>query len=357
MLPGVHRVRYRMAGGRVAEYWYAWRGGPRIMKAVAAGEDALSREIARLTPEAAIAYRAAVSPPPSDRFLSGLITTYLTGEGDKPPAHLAHMAPRTYRDHRRALDAARIDLGEMEVSALKAKGARKALMEWRDRYAATPRTADARMEALAHVLAWAVERDKIEVNPLASWKRLYSVNRADVIWTRADLIKLLRGAPAPFRTAILFAMFTGLRGSDLVRVTWAHVGTDAITLPTGKSNGKRIAVIPITPKLRALLSKIGRRDVGAVLTSSTGEPWTHAGIQTAMQREKRDKGIKGLRLHDLRGTAATHLVRAGLPISDVATILGWDRQKTETITSYVTAEAVAAGMLERLRVNRSGPRV
>lgn len=344
-----------MAGGRFAEYWYAWRGGPRVLKAVATSEQALAREVARLAPAAAIACREANAPPNAGEFLAGLITDYLTGENGKTPAHLAHMAPRTLSDHRRNLDAPRIDLGELELSALKAKGARKMLMDWRDRYAATPRTADARMEALAHVLAWAKERDKIEANPLTEWKRIYSVNRADVIWTRPDLIKLLKGAPAPFRTAVLFATFTGLRGSDLVRVTWAHVGKEAIALPTGKSRGKRVVVIPITAKLRGLLGKIGRRDVGAVLTSSTGEPWTHAGLQTAMQREKRTKGIKDLRFHDLRGTAATHLVRSGLPVSDVATILGWDQQKTATITSYVTAEAVAAGMLERLRRNRSGP--
>lgn len=39
MLPGVHRVRARLAGSQIAEYWYAWRGGPRIL-AVKARSDA-----------------------------------------------------------------------------------------------------------------------------------------------------------------------------------------------------------------------------------------------------------------------------------------------------------------------------
>lgn len=30
LLKGVHKVRYRLAGGTVATYYYAWRGGPRI---------------------------------------------------------------------------------------------------------------------------------------------------------------------------------------------------------------------------------------------------------------------------------------------------------------------------------------
>lgn len=356
MLPGVHRVRASLARGRVAEYWYAWRGGPRILKAIAASDALLEREVARLAPEAAAAFQQAGYPTPSDQFLSGLIAKFLKGEEDKPPPHLSHLSPRTMTDLRKALDVARKDLGEMEVMALNAKGARPALLEWRDSYAAHPRTADARLEALGKVTAWALDKGMIDKDPLEKWARIYSVNRAEAIWTKPDLVLLLRGAPAPFRTAVLFAMLTGLRGADLVKVTWKMVGRDAITLPTGKSRGRRVVVIPVTPKLRALLGKIGRKDVGTVLTSSTGEPWTHWGLQTAMQRQKKAAGIRGLRFHDLRGTAATHFIRAGLPVVDVALILGWDRERTATLASYVTAEAVAEGMLERLRKNKSGTR-
>jgi len=348
MLPGVHRVRAKAARGQIAEYWYAWRGGPRILKAVAANETALAAEIARQLPAASAAYSEAQRPARADAFLSGLITRYLEGENGARPAHLAGLAERTMRDLRLALDVVRTDLGELELAALSAKGARRALLEWRDRYASTPRTADARMEALARVLAWAKGRDLIEANPLTEWDRLYSVNRAEVVWQKADLIKLLRGAPPAFRTAILLAILTGLRGADLVRLQWTHVGKDAISLPTGKSRGKRIVVIPITRKLGALLRKIGRRDVGTVLVSSTGKPWTLDGLKTAMQREKTDKAITGLRFHDLRGTAATNFIRAGLPVVDVALIMGWDRERTAALASYVTAEAVAAGMLKRL---------
>ncbi|MGO9847961.1 MAG: hypothetical protein ACLPKT_15605 [Methylocella sp.] len=30
LLKGAHKVRYRLASGAVATYYYAWRGGPRI---------------------------------------------------------------------------------------------------------------------------------------------------------------------------------------------------------------------------------------------------------------------------------------------------------------------------------------
>lgn len=353
MFPGLHKVRRALAGGRISEHWYAFRGGPSILRAVARSDAELAAEVARLAPAASEAWARLHKPAPDGQFLSGLIARFLTPAADgKPAAHLAHMADRTVGDLRKALDVVREDLGDLPVVALNAKGARRVLIAWRDRYAATPKTADTRIEALAKVIAWAHERDELTQNPLKPLPRLYKVNRAEAVWTKPDLVKLLKGAPAQFRTAILFAVFTGLRLQDVVKVAWRDVGADAITFRPGKSRGRKVIVIPITPKLRALLKQIGRKDVGTILTSARGTPWAASGLQTAMQREKTAKGITGLRLHDLRGTAATHFIRAGVPVVDVALIVGWDRERTAALASYVTAEAVAGGMLERIRQSR-----
>jgi integrase len=347
MLPGVHKVRVKLAGGP-AEYWYAWRGGPRILTLRGRSDADLERLAQERFSEAAAAYRKAVAPQRADEFLSGLCVKY------EESAEFKKLAPRTRADLKRHLSVVRNDIGVMALEALKSDGARKALLDWRDRYKSTPKTADAYLGALALVLSWAKKRGDLATNPLEKWPRLYSVNRAEAIWTKPDLIKLLKGVKPEFRRAVLLAAFTGLRLGDLVRLSWADVGQDAITLATAKSKGKRVVVIPITPKTRAILKQIGRKDVGAVLTHSGGKPWTGWGLQTAMQRAKVDRGIKGLRFHDLRGTAATHFARH-LPLADVARIMGWTPQRVDAIAArYVTAEAVAAGMLKRLGKNKSG---
>lgn len=348
MLPGVHKVRVRLAGG-VAEYWYAWRGGPRILACKAARPDELQRLVEAKSATAAVQYTALVKPRPSDQYLSGLITKYL-----EHPSYTG-LAARTRTDLSKHLGFVRVTLGDMPTEALKSESARKALIDWRDGFADKPRTADFRVDALARVLAWAKAKGDIPVNPLEKWPRLYSANRAAIIWTKPLMIKLLKGAPLEFRQAVLLGAFTGLRLADLVRLTWAQVGKDAITVPTGKSGGQTVAIIPITPKARAILNQIGRKDVGAVLTHSRGDPWTGWGLQTAMQRRKAEVNIKGVRLHDLRGTAATHFIREGLPPADVALIMGWTTKQVEQIAQrYVTGEALAAGMLKRLEKNRRG---
>jgi integrase len=359
MLPGAHRVRAKLSGGRLAEYWYAWRGGPRILQVVARNEVERDRLVAAATPAAADLFRQNVSPKITGQFLSGLITQYLGGSDPSnldPAAEYARLGVRTKADIRNALDVVRRDLGELETKALEAPKARAFLIKWRDRYKATPKTADERMSALARVLKWAHDRGDIGANPLTEWPRLYQSNRAEQIWTKADLIQLLKGAQPDFRIAVLLAAQTSLRLADLVRLTWADVGQDAITVLPNKGRRKgRVVTIPITPKIRAILRKIGRKDVGAVLTHSRGQPWTGWGLQTAMQRHKAERGIKGLTFHDLRGTGCTNLVLAGLPPADVAMIMGWAPTKIDSILRrYVTGEAVARGMLTRLRKNKTG---
>lgn len=347
-LPGVHRVRASISGNRVAEYWYAWRGGPRILAVHAKSDADLAIRVATAFPEAASSYKALVRPKPDKQFLAGLIGLYLdSGE-------YRRLSERTRRDIRYHLDTVRRDLGEMETKALEAPRARGALISWRSRYQDTPKTADNRLEVLSKVTRWAYDRGELASNPLSSWPRLYRVDRADIVWTQGDLATLFKGQPRPFRLAILLATLSGLRLGDLVRLTWKDVGTHAITLATNKSRGRTVVTIPITPRLHALLQVIGRKDVGVVLTHSHGLPWSTAGLQTAMQRAKRGKPtIKHLRHHDLRGTGATWLVRSGLPLSDVAIILGWKPERVSNIARrYVTSEAVAKGMLTRLEKNK-----
>ncbi len=66
-------------------------------------------------------------------------------------------------------------------------------------------------------------------------------------------------------------------------------------------------------------------------------------------------GIEGLRFHDLRGTAATNFILAGLQLDEVAMILGWKLERVREIAArYVSGEAMGMAMVKRL--GRNAPR-
>lgn len=131
----------------------------------------LPREVGRLIPLAIGAYQTERRPARDHSFLYGLITRYLSSP------EFQHGAPRTRRDRRKFLDRARQDLGEMELRALEARGARALLLKWRDAFRRTPKTADDLLGALSTVLQWAHDRGEIATNPVRDFPRIYRVDR------------------------------------------------------------------------------------------------------------------------------------------------------------------------------------
>lgn len=366
MLPGLHRVQAQLAGGRQAEYWYPWRGGPQILKVTASDLAALQQAVAAAAPAAIARWQEQQTAERAPgKYLAGLITRYLDS------AEYRGLAERTRKDYRRALDVVRAELGTMEVRALYADQARAVLIRWRDKFRDTPKTADSYLSALGLVLQWAEDRGEA-TNPIRDFPRIYRSQRADLIWEPQHLALLLPHCGADFARAVRFACLTGLREGDCCRAPKSAIGEHAIVWQTGKSRGRRTVIIPITDALRQLLAEMPKSDATTILTHSRGRPWKVAGLLSAMRRAKDgahaaacrragvdpdaegadqvDSGVEHLRFHDFRGTAATNFVRAGLTIEDVAWILGWKKEKVESIvTRYVTAEEIALAIVERMR--------
>ncbi|CAN1547371.1 XerC Integrase [Caulobacteraceae bacterium] len=252
----------------------------------------------------------------------------------------------------------------MELRALEARRARLHFIEWRDRFARTPKTADDYLGALSIVIQWAFDRGEVAKNPIQNFPRIYRSNRAEMIWEPHHLATLLAHCDPRFTSVIRVAVLTGLRLGDLRRLPWTAVKEKSIVLQTGKSNGRRTVSVPITQELQGVLDAIPRSASVTVLNSRRGRPWSEPGIESAMQRAKRDalaaaltagrnsSGIEGLRFHDLRGTAATNFVRAGVEIDAVAMILGWKLGRVDEVARrYITDEERVLVVANRLRQN------
>nr|WP_281407788.1 tyrosine-type recombinase/integrase [Mesorhizobium sp. M2E.F.Ca.ET.209.01.1.1] len=148
--------------------------------------------------------------------------------------------------------------------------------------------------------------------------------------------------------AVDLAAHTGLRVGDLIRLSWSHVGEDAITITTGKSKHRREAVIPLYDALRDVLARIPRRSP-VILTSSKGRPWVKDGLGSSFVKAKKDAWPEGenLNFHDLRGTACTKFYIAGLTEREIAEIMAWEEETvSRIIRRYVSR---SAAIKERIR--------
>jgi integrase len=334
-LKGIAKIT---AKGRT--YWYAWRGGPRLR-----GEPG--------SPEFMASYHEAVENhrmPDAARFRS-LIVLY------KASADYKKLAASTAKNWAPWLDRIADHFGDLRIAQFdRPEKIRPFIRRWRNRWADKPRTADYGMQVLSRVLSHAVDPlGKLASNPCEGIKQLYTGSRSDVIWTAADIAALKQTCSAEIAQAVDVAVHTGLRLGDLLCLSWSHVRTDAIVIPTGKSKYRREAIIPLYDALRTVLANIPKRSP-TVLTNSQHRPWTRDGLGSSFNKAKFAAGLadRDLHFHDLRGTAATRFYTAGLSERVIAEIMGWEEEHVaRIIRHYVDRSAATKAIIAQLNERRT----
>jgi integrase len=335
----LHGVAKVTAKGRT--YYYAWRGGPRLR-----GEPG--------SPEFHASYNEAIEgrrTPEPGRFKS-LVVLY------KASSDYKKLADTTRKNWSPWLDRIADYFGELQIAQFdRPEKIRPVIRRWRNQWADTPRTADYGTQVLSRVLAHAVDPlGQIAGNPCEGIKQLYSGDRSEIIWTEPDIAALKTTCPIGVAHAVDLAAHTGLRLSDLLRLSWSHVGEDTIMFSTGKSRGRREAIIPLYDDLRDVLACIPKLSP-TILTNQRRRPWKNNGFGTAFNRAKIGAGMndRDLHFHDLRGTAATKFYIAGLSIRVIAEILAWSEDQVERIIRrYVGRNAATKAAIRQINEARKG---
>lgn len=334
IVAGLHIVRKPIKGSN-RFYVYAWRGGPCIHR-----QDGTYPTI---TPEILLKQQRAKS----ERYEAGNESFALIIAGYKQSPEFTRLADSTKSDYRRWLDRIDDRFGSAPLAAFEMRQMRGDIVEWRNIWNEQPRSADMATIVMSLLLNWAVENGLLRINVAANIKKLHKVQRADLIWEKRHWLEMEQAkAPDHLMNALLVGSWTGLRLGDLIKLSWDHVGPQAIVFITNKRKGR--AVIPILPSLRAWLEKVPEEErTGMVLRNSRGWSWTESGLKTVF-RKKKPQGFDR-RIHDLRGTFCTMLITKGLTDDQAAMIMGWKSKRVAEIRArYVDEERVIVSLLDKL---------
>ena len=165
-----------------------------------------------------------------------------------------------------------------------------------------------------------------------------------------DVEEEMPSAVAAFRLLLL----TGCRMSEIRDLRWEYVKDDCIELPDAKTGGR---VVPLGPEARAVLSAIPRDE---------DNPWVIAGrlpdshltdLQRPWRRIRKQAGLEGVRIHDLRHSFASRALALGESLTMIGKLLGHTQVQTTARYAHLARDSIhtaAARITGSIGGNRLG---
>ena len=143
-----------------------------------------------------------------------------------------------------------------------------------------------------------------------------------------------KGRPWYLKSGIIIDLFTGLRKSELLRVTWPDINLERNELHVVEGKGGEGRVVPINTAAREEILKLAKKAKGKYLFHD-GHGRPIADIRKAFDQAVKKAGLENVHFHDLRRTFGTECVLKGVPAKTLQKWMGHKSIKT-TMKYYVS---------------------
>lgn len=153
----------------------------------------------------------------------------------------------------------------------------------------------------------------------------------------AEAKRLIEECPEPLKSTVQFALATGLRRSNIVDLKWQQIDLQrkvAWIYPEESKSGRAIGVALNEMAESVLKRQIGRHHNWVFVHTESvkrNDGTTTASVRkmrvdsnTAWRAALKRAGIEDFRFHDLRHTWASWLIQAGVPLSALQEMGGWE---------------------------------
>lgn len=191
-----------------------------------------------------------------------------------------------------------------------------------------PATVNRELQVLRHLFNLADRWNKYYgKNPVSVTGLIPVNNQKERILTLDEEKRLIAACDPYLRNIVVMALYTGMRKGEIITLKWVNVDLEGglVTIDQTNSKSKKTRRIPVNTIVRRLLLEQRLKSAGNdyVFLSSKGTPYKkHDSLNRAYFRAIEKAGIKGLRFHDLRHTAATRMIELGASVVAVKEILG-----------------------------------
>lgn len=185
---------------------------------------------------------------------------------------------------------------------------------------------------------WVHREGLIEKNPVANLDPIKCAKKTKKIYSAVDMEKLQQAAAKETRDrAILsFLATTGCRVGELVRLNRDSVDLNSGEATVhGKGNKERVVYMGDVTAMLLKQYLAERKDSSeALFVSLRGQKRLQAGgVRVMLNGLAMDAHVEHVHPHKFRRTFATNAARRGMPIQEVAALLG--HEKIDTTMAYV----------------------
>jgi len=264
---------------------------------------------------------------------------------------LAHkrreVRPTTYRAYVNELLHLTPELGELPLVSLTAMRVQQAITDRQDQGLSTAKGLSTALRTLRMALRQAVLWGLLPSNPASMARAPRTQPREMKVWTQDEARRFLAHVGG-HRLAPLFtlALSTGLRRGELIALAWGDLDLKSAELTVTRNfirdltgewvlgepkTRAGLRSVPLADDITLLLQAhrqeeerwFGTRTADQpVFTRSSGERLDPSNVSRLFHRLVREAGVPRIRFHDLRHTAASLLIRQGVPAKVVSDRLG-----------------------------------
>jgi integrase len=160
-----------------------------------------------------------------------------------------------------------------------------------------------------------------EANPVCAVRLFKENNQRKRFLEKDEITKLLAQCHGHLKPMVIVALNTGMRRGEILGLKWRDldINKSAIYLRNTKNGEPR--EVPINEQVKTALIAVPKHpDSEYIFHKKDGSPVKDT--KTTWLKAIKRTGINDFRFHDLRHTAASHLVMSGIDMLTVASILG-----------------------------------
>lgn len=229
-----------------------------------------------------------------------------------------------------------LDITGERLGALHVELPSEAFVMIRDGWGSRTAQADNALKAFSAAYKWAIERGRIQVNPLVGVRRVHITKGGAVAWTAADLKAFLKqhGPGSPARRWLFLALFTACRIGDVILLGRRHeeIRGDQVWLDWQPSKkGSAFVSIPIAPQLLSEL-RLAKIEGPAYLLTTHGKPYkTPESFRRMVQAWTGQAGLTGRSQHGVRKAMGELLAEAGCSQHQIMAVMAHTKPTTSAV--------------------------